>query len=145
MRKFNLLILNPVLVIFLVIPLTSYGQEKNNSTKLSEKRFTIENCVNQFAIDKADKTKSGYRYWFADKDVIDGSTLKMSVVDPNQATHAPYKHEADEFFFVLEGTAMFYLDGKTKVVEPYTSLYCPSNMEHGISNTGDDELKYLVI
>jgi quercetin dioxygenase-like cupin family protein len=30
-------------------------------------------------------------------------------------------------------------------VEPYTSLYCPSNVEHGIRNAGDTELKYLVI
>ena len=27
----------------------------------------------------------------------------------------------------------------------YTSFYCPSNVEHGIRNTGDTELKYLVI
>ncbi len=105
----------------------------------------VENCVNQFTMDKATKTKTGYRYWFADEDFIDGRTLKMSVVKPNQATHAPHKHEVDEFFFVLEGKAKFYLDGKTKVVGPYTSLYCPPNVEHGISNAGDTELKYLVI
>ena len=62
-----------------------------------------------------------------------------------QATHAPHKHATDEFFLILEGKARFYLDGKTKVVGPYTSLYCPSNIEHGISNAGENELKYLVI
>lgn len=130
---------------FLILPLTNYGQNASNSTDLSEKQFTIENCVNEFAMDKTNKTKVGYQYWFADKDFIDGRTLKMSVVAPHQATHAPHKHQEDEFFFVLEGKAKFYLDGKTKEAGPYTSFYCPSNMEHGISNAGDTELKYLVI
>lgn len=121
------------------------AQENKNSQDLSEKVFTIENCVNEFDMDKTVKTKVGYQYWFADKDFIDGRTLKMSVVAPNQATHAPHKHLTDEFFFILEGTAKFYLDGKTTTAGPYTSFYCPSNVEHGISNAGNTELKYLVI
>jgi oxalate decarboxylase/phosphoglucose isomerase-like protein (cupin superfamily) len=28
---------------------------------------------------------------------------------------------------------------------PYTSFYCPPSVLHGIRNTGDKELKYLVI
>jgi mannose-6-phosphate isomerase-like protein (cupin superfamily) len=71
--------------------------------------------------------------------------LKLSVVEPGKATHAPHQHEEDEFFFILEGQAEFYLDGKTKVVGPYTSLYCPSNVEHGIKNAGSTQLKYLVV
>lgn len=110
-----------------------------------EKKFTIDNCVTEFSMDKVVKTEVGYQFWFADKDFIDGRTLKMSVVAPHSATHAPHKHVEDEFFFVLEGTAEFILDGKTKIVKPYASFYCPSNVEHGIRNPGDTELKYLVI
>lgn len=110
-----------------------------------QKEFTIDNCVTAFSMDKTTKTKVGYQFWFADPDFIDGRTLKMSVVAPRLATHLPHKHMEDEFFFVLEGTAEFYLDGKTKTAGPYTSFYCPSNVEHGIRNVGDTELKYLVI
>jgi quercetin dioxygenase-like cupin family protein len=46
---------------------------------------------------------------------------------------------------VLEGTAEFFLDGKTKVAGANSSFYCPSNVQHGIRNVGDTELKYLVI
>lgn len=133
------------IALFLALAQLVNAQEKKEDLNSSEKQFTIENCVNEFALDKADKTNSGYRYWFADKDFIDGRTIKLSVVSPNQATHPPHKHEVDEFFFVLEGKAKFYLDGKTTVVGQYTSLYCPSNIEHGISNAGNTELKYLVI
>jgi mannose-6-phosphate isomerase-like protein (cupin superfamily) len=112
---------------------------------LTTKVFTIENCVNSFSMEDTIKTDAGYQYWFADKDFLDGRTLKMSVVAPHKSTHAPHKHIEDEFFFILEGTASFYLDGKTKEVGKYTSLYCPSNVMHGITNAGDTELKYLVI
>ena len=110
-----------------------------------EKKYTIENSVNEFKMEGTKKTSVGYQYWFADKDFIDGRTLKMSVVAPHQATHAPHTHDNDEFFFVLEGKARFHLDGKEVVVGPYTSLYCPADSYHGISNAGDTELKYLVI
>lgn len=96
-------------------------------------------------MDNTVETSVGYQYWFADKEYIDGQTLKMSVVAPHKATHEPHKHIEDEFFFVLEGTAKFFLDGKSVIVGPNTSLYCPSMVMHGISNAGDTELKYLVI
>ena len=108
-------------------------------------KYNIDNCVNTFSLDKAEKTKSGYLYWFADKNFLDGRTIKLSVVRPYEATHPPHKHAEDEFFFVLEGKAEFYLNGHTKIVGPMTSLYCPSYVEHGIRNAGDTNLKYLVI
>ena len=117
-------------------------EAKTNST---DKKYTIENCVNHFEPDKAKKTNTGYQYWFADKDFADGNTIKMSIVNPHQSTHPPHKHIQEEFFFILEGTATFYLDGKTTTAGAYTSFYCPSNAEHGISNTGETELKYLVM
>jgi len=115
------------------------------TTTAQEKTYTIEECVNTFSEEKTVPTKAGYQYWFADKDFLDGRTIKMSVVAPGKSTHAPHKHKEDEFFYVLEGKAKFYLDGKEVVVEANTSLYCPSWSMHGISNAGDTELKYLVI
>ena len=121
------------------------AQNRQGLTNEVMKEYTIQNCVNQFNQDGVVKTKVGYQYWFADKDFLDGRTLKMSVVKPHEATHAPHKHPEDEFFFVLEGTAEFYLDGQTVVSGPYTSFYCPPNIAHGIKNVGNTELKYLVI
>jgi quercetin dioxygenase-like cupin family protein len=110
-----------------------------------KKEYTIENCVSEFNMEATVKTQVGYQFWFVDKEFIDGRTLKMSVVAPGAATHAPHTHDVDEFFFVLEGTARFHLDGETKVAGAYSSFYCPPNVPHGISNAGDTELKYLVI
>lgn len=128
-------------MLILFISNTLLGQVKAPESE----KWTIKNCVNTFDKDKTMPTKAGYQYWFADKDFLDGQTLKMSVVQPGDATHAPHLHAQDEFFFVLEGKAKFYLAADSTIVEPYTSLYCPAHVYHGIANAGSTELKYLVI
>ena len=110
-----------------------------------DQKYSIDNVVNSFDESRVKETKVGYQYWFADKSLADGKTLKLSVVRPNAATHAPHTHEEDEFFFVLEGMAEFHLNGETRTGGPMTSFYCPSGSTHGIRNVGDTELKYLVI
>lgn len=131
-------------IVVLSVCLGHLSAQTKSSSQGSE-RYTIDRCVNEFTLARIESTKAGYQYWFADKDFIDGRTLKLSVVRPGSATHAPHSHVEDEFFFVLEGKAEFYLGGRRKVAGPLTSLYCPPNVEHGIRNVGDTELKYLVI
>ena len=140
------LALSVTVYVFFISAISSFAQESTADTsKKTMAKYSIANCVNEFNMDKTEKTKVGYQYWFADKDFIDGRTLKLSVVAPKSATHPPHIHAEDEFFFILEGTAEFYLAGERKVVGPNTSLYCPSFVEHGIKNAGDATLKYLVI
>jgi len=131
----------------LLLPfLFASAQDQAPKTSSETKKYTIENCINKLDTAKSVKTSVGYQYWFVPQNFLaDGQTVKMSVVAPHQATHAPHKHEGDEIFFVLEGTAQFYLDGKTTTGGAYTSFYCPVGSEHGISNAGSTELKYLVI
>lgn len=111
----------------------------------AHRSYTIENCVNVFDPAKVESTKVGYQYWFVDRNFLDGRTVKMSVVAPHGATHPPHSHPEDEVFFILEGNAEFFLNGKTKTAGPYTSFYCPPNSKHGIRNVGNTVLKYLVI
>jgi quercetin dioxygenase-like cupin family protein len=136
--------------ILLLLMLLSYGlalgqQNSTPAADAQQTKFTIDNCVNQFNPAHVESTKVGYQYWFVDKNFVDGRTLKMSVVAPHSATHPPHRHPEDEFFFVLEGKAEFYLNGETRVAEPYASFYCPPNSERGIRNVGDTTLKYLII
>lgn len=123
----------------------SQSSSQTTLSKIDSSRFTIANCVNEFSLDNAEKTTTGYQYWFVNKDLADGKTLKMSVVGPWSSTHPPHAHPEDEFFFVLEGKVEFYLAGERKVVGPYASLYCPSNVAHGIHSVGTTEAKYLAV
>ncbi|WP_163401260.1 cupin domain-containing protein [Flavobacterium fluviatile] len=131
-----------IAIVTLIIQ-SAQAQETKKETK--EIKYSIENCVNHFELNKATKTKVGYQYWFADKKFTQENTLKMSIVEPGKSTHAPHHHPEEEFFYILEGTAQFFLDGKTVTAGPNTSFYCPPNAEHGISNVGKTDLKYLVI
>jgi quercetin dioxygenase-like cupin family protein len=134
-----------LLAVFCLFNLVS-AQEPLKNTANDANKFTIDNCINKFDMDKSVKTAVGYQYWFIPQGFLeDGLTVKMSVAGPGQATHAPHRHAGDEIFYVLEGTAQFYLNGKTTTGGPNTSFYCPENSEHGISNAGKTELKYLVI
>ena len=141
--------LSLVLRIFVLTPILVLGAAAQQKGPMANEpdstRWTIEHCVNQFSNDNIEKTEAGYQYWFVNKDLAGGKTLKMSVVKPHSATHAPHAHAEEEFFFVLEGKIEFFLNGGRKVVGPYASLYCPSNVEHGIRNVGDTEAKYLVV
>ena len=123
-----------------------FGQSAPTPAADSAQRvFAIENCVNEFNPANVESTKVGYQYWFVDRNFLDGRTVKMSAVAPHSATHAPHSHPEDEVFFVLEGTAEFFLNGQTRTAGPYTSFYCPPNSRHGIKNVGGTTLKYLVI
>jgi mannose-6-phosphate isomerase-like protein (cupin superfamily) len=135
--------------VFLLSFMNMYTQTKTENTGSSDlSKYTIENCINKFSLgenNKVEKTIAGYQYWFVDPNLADGKTLKMSVVTPHSATHPPHVHAEDEFFFILEGHAELYFKGRWIPVEPYTSFYCPPNVEHGIRNAGGTEMKYLVI
>ena len=141
MRNIILIISIPV---FLFLSNIVFCQTDKSSGQL-DKEWTLDNCVTQFSMQDTIQTPVGYQYWFFDKNFIDGRTLKMSVVAPHSATHPPHQHAEDEFFFVLEGKAEFFLNGKTKEGDKYSAFYCPRNSVHGIRNIGDTELKYLVI
>jgi quercetin dioxygenase-like cupin family protein len=130
---------------FVCVSVVRGQTNRSDVPKADSARYTIDTCVNEFSKDKIEKTDAGYQYWFVNKELAGGKTLKMSVVQPHSATHAPHSHPEDEFFFVLEGKVEFYLNGRTKVVGPFSSLYCPPNVEHGIRNVGDTEAKYLVV
>ena len=135
-----------VFTLGVVLSIGSVAQEKTpTATAADSSKWTIDKCVNVFSKDKIEKTDAGYQYWFVDKTIADGKTLKMSVVKPHSATHPPHSHPEEEFFFVLEGKVEFYLNGQRKVVGPFSSLYCPTNVEQGIRNVGDTEAKYLVV
>jgi len=97
--------------------------------------MTIDDCVSSFVPEGSEPTKAGSQFWFVDRSPLGGRTVKMSIVNPGQATPAPHAHPEDEFF----------LDGEVRIAEAYASLYCPSHRVHGIRNVGTGLLKYLVI
>ena len=132
-------------LLFVLLPWAVLQAPAQTSAQKDSPRLSLAECVNEFSTAGRESTAAGYQYWFVDKEFLDGRTIKMSVVRPHEATHAPHAHPEDEFFFVLEGTAELILVGERKTVGPLTSFYCPPSVQHGIRNAGETDLKYLVI
>lgn len=136
---------NTLLTLFSLLPLLAYGAEPAPAKKTEPAAPSIQDCINTYDASRATKTPTGHQFWFCGRDLAGGQTIKMSVVGPRLAIHAPHRHAEDEFYYILEGKAEIFLNGETRVIGPDSTFYCPSNSLHGIKNATDGQLRYLVI
>jgi hypothetical protein len=110
-------------ILFLLLFLLPHSPQSHqqNQENQKERKFTIENCVNEFSLANAESTKVGYQYWFVDKDFLDGRTLKMSVVKPHEATHPPHRHPNETLRVLLEKLGFRYT---------HDEYYPPTGLRH---------------
>lgn len=53
-------------------------------------------------------------------------------------------HENEEMYYILRGQATMTLAGKTVEVKEGTFIHLPAWCEHGLENTGNDNLEILI-
>lgn len=70
----------------------------------------------------------------------------MITIEPKQA-HKPvaYKHEGEEFIYVLEGSLELTLDNKANNLKTGESMHYNSEISHKLKNLGDEITKCLVM
>jgi mannose-6-phosphate isomerase-like protein (cupin superfamily) len=56
-----------------------------------------------------------------------------------------FHNKAQQFFYILNGTATFELEGKIIEVNAYEGLHIKPNQKHKISNNTTVDLKFLVM
>lgn len=57
-----------------------------------------------------------------------------------------HEHKGEEeFYYILQGKGLYYDNGEYVEVGPGDTTLCKSGEKHGITNTGDEELKYLAL
>lgn len=57
-----------------------------------------------------------------------------------------HSHEtAENIYYILKGEGIIELDGKRHPVNPGMGVFIPPGMEHGIWNTGFEDLIFIVI
>ncbi len=54
-------------------------------------------------------------------------------------------HRAEQFFYVLSGTATLEVDGAVSELDPGEGLYVPAGAAHRLSNQHKGTLEFLVI
>jgi len=78
--------------------------------------------------------------------LVDGPALSVKQERmPAGTSEAMHRHEhAQQFFFILEGTAHFEIEGKEIKVEKGQGLHIRAGQEHRIGNRGGDDLEFIL-
>lgn len=56
-----------------------------------------------------------------------------------------FAHEGEEFHYVMEGNAVFYIDGMKYFLDSGETIHFPSTLRHKIENGGKTEVKILSV
>ena len=77
---------------------------------------------------------------FGSKDGLAG----VAVIKAGMEIHPPHIHSEEEYMMVLEGEGSWHLNGKDFEAKSGDMLYAKPWDIHGITNTGDKPLKFVV-
>lgn len=66
-------------------------------------------------------------------------------IKPGQENHAPHKHADEEFLYVVAGDGTWTLGDKTQPAHAGDVLYAAPGVLHGIKNSSDKPLKWMVV
>lgn len=75
----------------------------------------------------------------------DGLSVKQESMPPGTREKLHFHSRAQQFFFILSGTATFYLDGAKEVVGAQQGLLITPQTKHYIANETEGPLSFLVI
>ena len=76
---------------------------------------------------------------------LNGSTMNVGVdwLEPGQV-HVLHRHaEAEEWYYVVRGTAKIRVGDEEQVCGPGTGVFIPANASHRVENIGDETCEFL--
>ncbi|MDZ4720369.1 MAG: cupin domain-containing protein [Roseiflexaceae bacterium] len=85
------------------------------------------------------------RYLIDDRLTGEPIHMHISAVAPSERSHPPHQHPGYEAFYIFEGQGTVELDGETSVLRAGEAIVFDSTRMHGLVNTGDQPLRYLVV
>ena len=74
-----------------------------------------------------------------------GGFAAIAVVQPGKAVHAAHRHAEEEYLIITEGTGVWTLAGKDFPAHKGDALYVEPWVYHGLRNTGDKPLTFVVV
>ncbi len=76
-------------------------------------------------------------------------TPNLSIIEeempPGTEEVLHYHNNSNQFFYMLEGTASFIIDGKECSVKPNEGIYIEVGNPHSIINRSGEKIKFLVV
>jgi len=77
---------------------------------------------------------------YGTKDMLAG----VADINPGEEIHPPHRHAEEEFLIVTKGEGTWHLNGKDFPAKKGDMLYAAPWDIHGISNTGRENLEFVV-
>ncbi|HYA93160.1 MAG TPA: cupin domain-containing protein [Thermodesulfobacteriota bacterium] len=74
-----------------------------------------------------------------------GKNMEPYLITVDSQGRGSFKHDGEEFLFILEGTLEFSFGGKKYILKPGYSIYFDSGIEHSGRALGDEKVKMLCI
>ena len=74
-----------------------------------------------------------------------GKNMEPYLITVNSQGRGSFRHDGEEFLFVLEGTLEFNFGGKKYILKPGYSIYFDSGVEHSGRALGGEKVKMLCI
>jgi len=87
---------------------------------------------------------SMHRYFAGKTFATEGAFVAVAVIEPGKAVHKEHRHAEEEYLAVVEGSGVWALDGKEFPAKRGDILYVEPWVYHGLTNTGDKPLVFLV-
>jgi len=85
-------------------------------------------------------------FWIESSLAADKISLHITEIAPGTRAHPPHSHAGVETFYVLSGNGTLETEDGTRVpVGPNQAVTVDPTRQHGLVNTGDVPMKYLVI
>jgi mannose-6-phosphate isomerase-like protein (cupin superfamily) len=66
-------------------------------------------------------------------------------IEPGQQIHPPHRHVEEEFLLLAKGSGTWHLDGHDSPAREGDLLYVAPWVEHGLTNTSDQPLTFVVV
>lgn len=70
--------------------------------------------------------------------------FRISSYQPKGYAEVHVHEVAENLYYILQGKGIVELDGVKHLVEPHTVIHIPPGVQHGIFNTGVEDLIFLV-
>jgi mannose-6-phosphate isomerase-like protein (cupin superfamily) len=99
--------------------------------------------------DEARKTEADWgqmRFYFTGETAGTKNVLTaVAVVEPGKAVHKSHRHAEEEYLVLVDGSGTWSLDGKDSPARRGDVLYVEPWVYHGLKNTGERPLIFLVV
>jgi transcriptional regulator with XRE-family HTH domain len=74
-----------------------------------------------------------------------GKNMEPYLITVDSQGRGSFKHDGEEFLFILEGTLEFSFGGEKYILKPGDSIYFDSGIEHSGHALGDEKVKMLCV